>query len=95
MSMMLQSPEDYYERWIPGTFIRIRYLAAILALFTPSLYIAFISFHSGMIPTKLAISIIGTKAGTKVIILDKLLYITRFQNTININFLNSIFYLLN
>ncbi|MED4097601.1 spore germination protein, partial [Peribacillus simplex] len=64
LSMMLQSPEDYYERWIPGTFIRmLRYLAAILALFTPSLYIAFISFHSGMIPTKLAISIIGTRSG--------------------------------
>lgn len=64
LSMVLQSPEDYYERWIPGTFIRmLRYLAAILALFTPSLYIAFISFHSGMIPTKLAISIIGTRSG--------------------------------
>ena len=48
-SMMLQSPEDYYERWIPGTFIRmLRYLAAILALFTPALYIAFISFHPGI-----------------------------------------------
>lgn len=64
LSMMLQSPEDYYERWIPGTFIRLlRYLAAVLALFTPSLYIAFISFHSGLIPTKLAISIIGSRSG--------------------------------
>lgn len=63
-SMMLQSPEDYYERWIPGTFIRLlRYLAATLSLFTPALYIAFISFHPGMIPTKLAISIIGSRAG--------------------------------
>ncbi|MCA1049662.1 spore germination protein [Priestia aryabhattai] len=63
-SMMLQSPEDYYERWIPGTFIRfLRYIAVVLSLFTPALYIAFISFHPGMIPTKLAISIIGTKSG--------------------------------
>ncbi|WZV56952.1 spore germination protein (plasmid) [Priestia megaterium] len=63
-SMMLQSPEDYYERWIPGTFIRfLRYIAVVLALFTPAVYIAFISFHPGMIPTKLAISIIGTKSG--------------------------------
>ncbi|PGY07940.1 spore germination protein [Bacillus sp. OV166] len=62
-SMMLQSPEDYYERWIPGTFIRLlRYLAAILALFTPALYIAFLSFHPGLIPTKLAISIIGARS---------------------------------
>jgi spore germination protein len=62
-SMMLQSPEDYYERWIPGTLIRLlRYLAAILSLFSPALYIAFISFHPGMIPTKLAISILGSRA---------------------------------
>ncbi|WHY95002.1 spore germination protein [Neobacillus cucumis] len=63
-SMMLQSPEDYYERWIPGTLLRLlRYLASLLALFTPALYIAFISFHPGMIPTKLAISIIGSRSG--------------------------------
>ena len=30
--MMLQSPEDYYERWIPGTFIRfLRYIAVVLS----------------------------------------------------------------
>ncbi|RAS86348.1 spore germination protein [Priestia endophytica] len=63
-SMMVQSPEDYYERWIPGTFIRfLRYIAVVLSLFTPALYIAFISFHPGLIPTKLAISIIGTRSG--------------------------------
>ncbi len=63
-SMMLQSPEDYYERWIPGTFIRfLRYISVVLSLFTPALYIAFISFHPGLIPTKLAISIIGTRSG--------------------------------
>jgi len=63
-SMMLQSPEDYYERWIPGTFIRfLRYIAVVLSLFTPAVYIAFISFHPGLIPTKLAISIIGARSG--------------------------------
>lgn len=63
-NMMLQSPEDYYERWIPGSLIRmLRYLAAFIALFGPSLYIAFISFHPGLIPTKLAISIMKTREG--------------------------------
>ncbi|RBW68055.1 spore germination protein [Bacillus taeanensis] len=63
-SMMLQSPEDYYERWIPGTLIRLlRYGAAIISLLGPALYIAFVSFHPGLIPTKLAISIIGTREG--------------------------------
>jgi spore germination protein len=63
-NMLLQSPEDYYERWIPGTLIRLlRYLAAFIGLFAPSLYIAFSSFHQGLIPTKLAISIASTREG--------------------------------
>jgi spore germination protein len=63
-SMFLQSPEDYYERWIPGSLIRIlRYLAAFATVFLPSIYISFISFHQGLIPTKLAISIAATREG--------------------------------
>lgn len=63
-SMLLQSPEDYYERWIPGTFLRLlRFCAAFLSLLAPALYISFISFHPGLIPTQLAISIIETRQG--------------------------------
>ena len=63
-SMLLQSPEDYYERWLPGSLIRLlRYFTVFISLFAPSLYIAFISFHPGMIPTKLAMSIIGAREG--------------------------------
>ncbi|MBM7662975.1 spore germination protein [Bacillus mesophilus] len=60
----LQSPEDYYERWYIGTLIRIlRYFCAFVALFLPSLYVALVSFHPGMIPSKLAFSIISTREG--------------------------------
>lgn len=63
-NMLLQSPEDYYERWIAGTLIRmIRYLTSFVALFTPSIYIAFVSFHQGLIPTKLIFSIAATREG--------------------------------
>ncbi len=63
-SMLLQSPEDYYERWIPGTLLRLlRFGAAFVSLLTPASYISFISFHSGLIPTKLAMSIMGTRQG--------------------------------
>ncbi|PFO63906.1 spore germination protein [Bacillus cereus] len=63
-SMMMQSPEDYYERWIPGTLIRLlRFVTAFISLFAPALYISFISFHPGLIPTKLAISIVGGREG--------------------------------
>ncbi|MFD1956666.1 spore germination protein [Paenibacillus thailandensis] len=64
VTMMLQSPEDYYERWVPGTLIRVlRFGAAIISLFAPALYISLISFHPGLIPTKLAITIMGTRLG--------------------------------
>lgn len=61
-SMMLQSPEDYYERWIAGSLLRaLRFLAAFMSLMIPSFYISFISFHPGLIPTELAITIIETR----------------------------------
>ncbi len=63
-SMLLQSPEDYYERWIPGTLLRmLRFLATFFALFAPALYISFISYHPGLIPTKLVMSIIDARQG--------------------------------
>ncbi|HTG68461.1 MAG TPA: spore germination protein [Candidatus Udaeobacter sp.] len=63
-SMLLQSPEDYYERWLAGSLLRIlRFFAALVALLTPAMYISFISFHPGLIPTKLAITIVGARVG--------------------------------
>ncbi|MFQ6734084.1 spore germination protein [Virgibacillus tibetensis] len=61
---MLQSPEDYYERWSIGSLLRLlRYLAAFIAMFAPSLYIALVSYHQGMIPSELAFSIAATREG--------------------------------
>ncbi|WP_342566342.1 spore germination protein [Paenibacillus sp. FSL R7-0345] len=63
-SMLLQSPEDYYERWLPSSLIRmLRFAASFMALMAPALYISFISFHPGLIPTELALSIIETRQG--------------------------------
>ncbi|MGG1553712.1 spore germination protein [Paenibacillus ferrarius] len=63
-SMLLQTPEDYYDRWLPVSFIRVlRFIAVGVALLLPSIYISFISFHPGLIPTKLVISIMHTRNG--------------------------------
>lgn len=60
----MQSPEDYYERWLIGTILRfLRYFAAFIAMFAPSLYIALISYHQGMIPSDLAFSVAATRQG--------------------------------
>jgi spore germination protein len=61
---LLQSPEDYYERWQIGSLLRVlRYFAAFIALFAPALYIALVSYHQGMIPSDLAFSIAATREG--------------------------------
>lgn len=61
-NIMMQSAEDYYERWDIATFIRIlRYFCIILALYTPSVYVALTSFHPQMIPSDLALAIVSTR----------------------------------
>src|SRR5690625_1271679 len=59
---VLQSPEDYYERWTIGSLLRIlRYFGAFISIFLPALYIALVSFQPGMIPSELVFSIAGTR----------------------------------
>lgn len=51
---LLQSTEDYYTRWQEAQGVRVlRIIAVFLSLITPSLYIAIISYHPGLLPTKL------------------------------------------
>lgn len=60
---MLQAPDDHYERYIAASFIRlIRYLYYGIALTLPSFYIAFSTFHQGMIPTALLYSMAAARA---------------------------------
>ena len=63
-SQLLQSPEDYYNRIIPGTFIRwIRYIGLFIATTLPSLYVAIISFHPELLPFNLLLSIATAREG--------------------------------
>ena len=57
-----QSAEDYYERWIISSIIRVlRLLGSLFATFAPSVYIAVVSHHPGMLPTNLALSIAASR----------------------------------
>lgn len=61
---ILQSREDYYERWTIGTLLRIqRYAAAFIAIFLPPLYVALATYHPSMIPSLLAFSIAASREG--------------------------------
>lgn len=54
----LQTPEDYYERSLYSSAVRlIRWVTMIISLLAPSLYIAIISFHHEMLPTALLLSL--------------------------------------
>ncbi|MEN2446914.1 spore germination protein, partial [Bacillus sp. JR_15] len=56
------SPDDYYERWIAASLIRmLRFTSIFLTLFLSAIYIALVSFHQGLLPTTLAISISSTR----------------------------------
>ena len=61
---LLQSPEDYYNRILPGTFIRwIRYVGLFIATTLPSLYVAITSFHPELLPINLLLSITTAREG--------------------------------
>ncbi|MEC5423566.1 spore germination protein [Virgibacillus sp. C22-A2] len=54
---LLQSPQDYYSRFLVGTLIRwLRYMFFLVSLLFPSLYVALLTYHHEMIPTALLIS---------------------------------------
>lgn len=61
---LFQSPDDYYQRWIYSSTVRlVRILAVLISLVLPALYIAVTSFHTNIIPTKLAYSIAASREG--------------------------------
>ncbi|WP_147533068.1 spore germination protein [Bacillus marasmi] len=54
----LQASDDYYSRYLAGSFFRIiRYIAFIISLTLPSIFVMLVSFHQEMIPTPLALTI--------------------------------------
>ncbi|HBK86359.1 MAG TPA: spore germination protein [Firmicutes bacterium] len=64
LTNFLPAPEDYYERWLLMTAIRIVRTASLLnSILLPSLYIAFLNFHQEIIPSRLVLAIAGARAG--------------------------------
>jgi spore germination protein KA/spore germination protein len=60
----LQSSEDYYQRTIFSSLIRLmRVFAFIIALLLPSVYIAVSTFHPELIPTTLLLAVVDTREG--------------------------------
>jgi spore germination protein KA len=54
---LIQSQEDYAQRFMAGTFIRwLRFFFMGLSLLLPSLYVAILTFHHEAVPTALLLS---------------------------------------
>ncbi|MZP28939.1 spore germination protein [Heliobacterium undosum] len=54
---LLHSPEDMYLRWPYGAFARVvRFVATLITILLPGLYIAVTSYHPEMLPTELMLS---------------------------------------
>jgi len=61
---LFQSPDDYYQRWMYSSVVRfIRMLAIFISLTAPALYVAITSYHTDIIPTKLAYAIASSREG--------------------------------
>ncbi|WLR51947.1 spore germination protein [Bacillus tianshenii] len=59
---LLQSMDDYTNRFILGTLIRwLRYGLFVISLTLPSIYVAILTFHQEMVPTTLLISVAATR----------------------------------
>ena len=65
ITSLMQTIEDYTTQSVVASLIRVtRYVAAIVAIFLPAVYVAIVAYHPGMLPTSLAISIAQLRAGT-------------------------------
>lgn len=61
--MMFQAADDYYSRPVIASLERlIRYLAFLIVILLPGLYIAISTFHQEMIPTVLLVTIIDQRS---------------------------------
>ncbi|PYI51928.1 spore germination protein [Paenibacillus flagellatus] len=60
--MLLQSAEDYYQRYMAATWIRwIRYLFLLVSFLLPSLYVAITTFHPEMLPPNLLLTVAAAR----------------------------------
>lgn len=59
---LIQSAEDYYQRFIVSTIMRwLRYVFILISLLLPSLYVAILTFHQEMVPGSLLISMASSR----------------------------------
>ena len=62
--MFLSAPDDYFERFLIGSLLRmLRLFLFFIALLLPTFFVVGVTFHPEMIPTPLAVSIAAQREG--------------------------------
>lgn len=62
--MLLQAPDDYYEKVPIGAFLRLlRFIAFGTSVLLPATYVAVITFHQELLPTELLLKISAAEDG--------------------------------
>lgn len=84
LPMFLQSPDDYYEDAIAGSFVRIlRWAAVSISVLLPSFYVASVNFHQELLPTALLLRVTASREGvpfpvfTEILIMELLFEVLR------------------
>ena len=63
MAQFLNSPEDYSDKWLTASAVRLlRYAAVLMSMFLPAIYIALTTFHYHLIPSQLILPIAESRA---------------------------------
>lgn len=75
----LQSPDDYY--FVNGGVTRLlRILALTLAIYLPAFYLAFVTYHPGLLPFDLILSLASQREGKPLpLVVELLLFMFLFQ----------------
>jgi len=64
-NVLMQTPDDYTIQPVIASLARfLRAVAAFLAVYLPAIYVAIVSYHPGMLPTDMAISVAELRART-------------------------------
>ncbi|WP_371376585.1 spore germination protein [Sporomusa aerivorans] len=64
-NLIMQTPEDYTTPPLIASLIRFsRHISAFIAIYLPAIYVAVVSYHPGLIPTTMAISIAELRSRT-------------------------------
>jgi len=64
-NVLMQTSDDYTIQPVVAILVRLtRNIAAFLAIYLPAIYVAVVSYHPGMLPTTMAISVAELRART-------------------------------